>query len=55
MGSLDPELNKGGEKNKWPVLVVTMADDINKAMGRNDKVYKHVLPSSSSDEQEDGL
>ena len=54
-GSSDPKPNEvrllgpveEGEKNKCRVPA---AFDRNKAIRRNDKVYKHILPSSSSDE-----
>ena len=34
------------------MLVVPVAYDRHKAVRRNDKVYKHILPSTSSDEEE---
>ena len=60
-GSSDPKNNKvrllgpveeGGEKHKHRVLVVPAANDRNKAIGRNDKVYKHILPRCSNDKAE---
>ena len=42
-------VEEGGEKNKHRALVVPAVYDRNKVIGRNDKVYKHILPSSSSD------